>query len=242
VSTISNLNPPLFPRNGLVLVVVVVCRISTDNQDERSLNDQLAKIKEFLAAYYDRPIELILISSRGSGEHLDRRELVQLEELIEEARIDLVIAEDLARICRRRRAYDLCELCVDNKVRLIAINDRVDTAENGWEDSAFISTWHHERSNRDTSERIKRSLRNRFMQGGVCQTFQYGYIKPPGTKSDQDVRKDPAAEPVYDEWFTRLEKGESYAEVGDWLIELYRQPLDQISARLIERKFHMFGV
>src|SRR5262249_28582832 len=28
---------------------------------------------------------------------------------------------------------------------------------------------------------------------------------------------DPAAEPVYDEWFRRLENGASYAEVADWL-------------------------
>jgi site-specific DNA recombinase len=140
VSVISNLTPPLFSRNGLVLVVVIVCRISTENQDERSLDDQLAKIKEFLAAHYDGPIEFIVIRSCGSGEHLDRQELVQLEELIEEGQIDLVIAEDLARICRRKRAYDLCELCVNHKVRLIAVNDRVDTLENGWEDCAFIST------------------------------------------------------------------------------------------------------
>jgi site-specific DNA recombinase len=51
----------------------------------------------------------------------------------------------------------------------------------------------------------------------VCQTFQYGYIKPRGAKTDTDVQKDPAAEPIYDEWFTRLEKGDSYAEIADWL-------------------------
>ena len=83
---ISALNPPLFPRDGVVLVVVVVCRISTEHQDERSLDDQLAKIKEFIAAHFRGRVEWIVIRSRGSGEHLDRQELVQLEELIEEAR------------------------------------------------------------------------------------------------------------------------------------------------------------
>jgi DNA invertase Pin-like site-specific DNA recombinase len=200
-----------------VLKVVSVSRISTDHQDERSLEDQLAKHESFMAGLYSGQIEWKVIKSRGSGEHLDRTELNEVEVLIESGEFDLVIAEDLGRICRRRRAYDLCELCVDHKVRLIAINDRVDTGEDGWEDGAFISTWHHERSNRDTSERIKRSLRNRFQQGGVCQTFPYGYIKPENAKSDAEVRKDPKAEPVYDEWFTRLERGDAYAEVADWL-------------------------
>jgi site-specific DNA recombinase len=205
----SLLRPPLVPRDGVALKCVAVCRISTEHQDERSLEDQLAKVKQDVADHYDGPVEWTLISSRGSGEHLDRQELVVLEELIEGERQDLVAAEDLGRVCRRRRAYDLCELCVDHRTRLIAINDHVDTGDDGWEDSAFISTWHHERSNRDTSERIKRSLRNRFLQGGVCTTFQYGYVKPPGTKSDGDVRKDLDAEPIYDEWFARLERGET---------------------------------
>lgn len=180
----TDLNPPLPPRDGVVLRIVAVCRFSTPHQDKRSLDDQLAKLKLFVSDHYDGPVEWTPISSQGSGEHLDRQELYQLEDLIEGDRHDVVLAEDLGRVCRRRRACDLCELCVDHHVRLIAINDRVDTAEDGWEDSAFISTWHHERSNRDTSERIKRTQRNRFLQGGVCQTFQYGYIKPEKTKSD----------------------------------------------------------
>ncbi|HET6325195.1 MAG TPA: recombinase family protein [Planctomycetaceae bacterium] len=214
---LRRMNPGFVPRDGRILKVVSVSRISTDHQDERSLEDQLAKHKNFLAGHYSGQIAWKVIKSRGSGEHLDRQELSELEALIESEEVDLVIAEDLGRICRRRRAYDFCEICVDHNVRLIAINDRVDTVEDGWQDGAFISTWHHERSNRDTSERIKRTLRNLFEQGGVCQTFPYGYIKPANTKSDADVRKDPEAEPVYDEWFTRLEKGQPYTEVGDWL-------------------------
>jgi site-specific DNA recombinase len=164
----TDLNPPLLPRDGPVLRIIAVCRISTPHQDKRSLDDQLAKLKQFVADHYDGPVEWTLIASQGSGEQLDRKELYQLEELIEGDRHDVVGAEDLGRVCRRRRACDLCELCVDHNVRLIAINDRVDTVEDGCEDSAFISTWHHERSNRDTSEGIKRSLRHRFVQGGVC--------------------------------------------------------------------------
>jgi DNA invertase Pin-like site-specific DNA recombinase len=112
---------------------------------------------------------------------------------------------------------NICELCLDNNTRLIAINDRVDTAVDGWQDSAFISAWHHERSNRDTSNRIRRSLRNRFTQGGVFQFEIYGYIKPENAKSDADVCKDPKAEPIYDQWFKMLEEGATYAEVADWL-------------------------
>jgi DNA invertase Pin-like site-specific DNA recombinase len=130
-----------------------------------------------------------------------------------------VIAEDLARICRRQRAYDFCETCLDRQTRLIAINDRIDTSVEGWQDSAFISTWHHERSNRDTSQRIRRSLRHRFTQGGVFQFVLFGYIKKPGGTTEADVSKDPKAEGIYEEWFRKLEGGASYSEISDWLNE-----------------------
>src|SRR5579859_307014 len=107
-------NPFFLPRDGRVLKVVSVSRISTDHQDERSLEDQLAKHKSFMDGQYGGKIEWKVIKSRGSGEHLDRAELNEVEELIESDEFDLVIAEDLGRICRRRRAYDLCELCVDH--------------------------------------------------------------------------------------------------------------------------------
>ncbi len=77
-------------------------------------------------------------------------------------------------------------------------------------------TWHHERSNRDTSHRIKRTLNNRFDNGGCVQTVPFGYVKPPGSSQDGDLRKDPAHEAQIIGMIERLERGASYAEVADW--------------------------
>lgn len=213
----GRLDPPLAPRSGRTLRVVLVCRISTDHQDVKSLDDQEALLRTYVAACFAGPVEFRIIASRQSGQYLDREELLELERLIEDRRYDLVIAEDLARICRRVRAYEICEMAVDSDTRLIALNDHVDTAREDWHLGAFFSTLRHESYCRDTSKRIRRSLRNRFAQGGVVQTLVYGYIKPPGAESDADVRKDPEAEPVYNEWFRKLEDGATYAEVADWL-------------------------
>jgi hypothetical protein len=137
--------------------------------------------------------------------------------MVESGGIDVVIVEDLARICRRSRAFDFCEACEDNNCRLIAINDHIDTGKEDWRLHASFAAIRHEMYNQDTSKRIKRTLRNRFTQGGVFQCEIYGYHKPRDAKCDADVRKNPAAEPVYDEWFRMLENGASYAEVADWL-------------------------
>ena len=83
--------------------------------------------------------------------------------------------------------------------------------------AAFFAVMRHETYNRDTARRIRRSLRNRFSQGGIFQCPIYGYIKPQGAKIEDDVMKDPAAEPIYDEWLRRLDEEQSYSEVADWL-------------------------
>jgi DNA invertase Pin-like site-specific DNA recombinase len=213
----ATFEPPLNPRNGKTLQVLTVSRISTDHQDVRCNDDQQAYCRRHLNDGYNDPVEWHVISGQGSGEYLDRKELRQAEELVESGVLDLVIVEDLARICRRSRAFDFCELCEDHDVRLIAINDHIDTGKENWRLNASFATIRHEMYNQDTSKRIKRSQQNRFVQGGVFQFEIYGYIKPPGAKNDADVRKDPDAEVIYDTWFRMLEEGAKYSEVADWL-------------------------
>jgi len=190
------------PRNGHCLKVINLSRISTEHQDEKSLDDQARQNREYIERSFNGSVEYLDISSRGSGEHLDRNELRQLEAAIESQQYDAVIVEDLARICRRNRAYDICELCEDCDTRLIAINDRIDTADPGWRDMASMATWHHERSNRDTSDRIKRTLRGRFDKGEALANLIAGYHKPEGAKHESQITRDPAYIPIYEEWFT----------------------------------------
>jgi DNA invertase Pin-like site-specific DNA recombinase len=214
------LNPPLVPRNGHILEVVGVARISTLNQDERSLADQEALLRSWLKRHFAGSFNLRMIASQASGERLDREESVLLNQAVESRKIDLVLTEDLGRIFRRMHAYLFCEHCEDYKTRLVAINDHVDTAQANWQMAAIFSAIKHQQFNEETSQRIKRTHRHRFTQGGVFQTTIFGYQKPPDAKCDADVTKDPSAEPIYDEWFTRLEAGATYSEVADWLNSL----------------------
>ncbi len=217
---VAELKPPLTARNGHTLKVILPCRVSDPGpgkQDIMSLADQEAMHRRWLSDHTSVPLAITVLAGSGSGECLERREYHQLNELVASNEFDLVLTEDLGRILRRIQAHMLCELCVDHHVRLIACNDHIDTLESGWEDRSIISAWHHERSNRDTSERIKRSHRNRFEQGRCLALPIYGYRKKPGGKTEDDLEKLPEAEPIYEEWFHRLDDGNSYSEVADWL-------------------------
>ncbi len=213
----SSFDPTLVPRNGVMLMVLIIARISTVHQDLRSLADQIALCERYVRDRYSGPVQFVPIQSQGSGELLDRAELAQAEAEVESGRFDLVVVEDLGRVCRRNRAIDFCELCEDACTRLIAINDSLDTSRDDWRLNALFASFKHESGNKDTSKRIRRTLRNKFEEGGVVQTFPYGYIKPPGAKSDAEICKDPVAEQIFEKWFALLESGASYAEVSDWL-------------------------
>jgi site-specific DNA recombinase len=213
------LDPPLAPRNGSTLRVLGVCRISTEHQDLKALEEQEASYRRYVNDHYDGHCEWKVFATRGSGELLDRLELAELVDEIEYRRWDLVITEDLGRIARRSYTTFICETAEDCGTRLIALNDHVDTGRGDWRTSAMFAAVRHEQYNQDTAKRIRRSLRNRFSTGGLIQTVQYSYIKTPGAKTDDHVTKDPDAVPIYEEWFRRLEGGASFSEIVDFLNE-----------------------
>ncbi|MCA9177996.1 MAG: recombinase family protein [Planctomycetales bacterium] len=220
---IAFLNPPLAPRDGRTLRIVIACRVSDPRpgkQDERSLGDQEAEHRRWIEEHTDLPYEVEVVAGSGSGESLEREEFSQLNDLVASGNYDLVLTEDLGRIARRVHAHLFGEHCVDHDVRLIALNDGVDTATSGWQDRSIFSSWHHERSNRDTSDRIKRTHRNRFNHGGALALPIFGYRKPLGAKGDEDLEKDPACEAILKEWFRKLDEDDaSYSEIADWLNE-----------------------
>ena len=216
------LRPPLTARNGHTLEVILPFPVSDPGpgkQDIMSLADQEAMHRRWLAEHTKLPLNVHALLGSGSGECLDRKEYLQLLEMVESDRYDLVLTEDLGRIIRRVYAHIFCEHCVDHRTRLFALNDHVDTLEPGWEDRSLFAAWHHERSNRDTNDRIKRIHRNRFEQGRSLSLPIFGYRKKPGVKTDDDLEKILDAVPIYEEWFRNLDNGQSYSEIADWLNE-----------------------
>src|SRR5947209_16534433 len=100
----GHLDPPLVPRDGRVLNVLGICRISTVHQDHKSLADQEALLRRYIKENYDGPVHWDVLSSQISGQYLDSATLTQAEAMIESRTIDVVMAEDLGRICRRVKA------------------------------------------------------------------------------------------------------------------------------------------
>lgn len=212
-----HLSPPLVAKQGGALRVLIVTRISSDKQDERSLGEQAVLVRRWIEDRWEGEIEFSVIAGIGSGERLDREELDRAKSQIEANLVDVVVAEDLGRIMRRAEALSFCEMAEDHDTRVITINDNLDTCTINWRMTAMFSSLHHETHNADTSARIRRTVRNRFENGGALRPPISGYIHPPGVEFDRDVSKDPKWEPIYENWFTMLEQGATFADVADWL-------------------------
>src|SRR5260370_26754166 len=61
---------PLILKNGVELVVLIVCRISTAHQDPRSLADQAALCEQHVRTRYSGQIRFTRIQVQCSGEFL----------------------------------------------------------------------------------------------------------------------------------------------------------------------------
>jgi hypothetical protein len=84
-------------------------------------------------------------------------------------------------------------------------DDFIDTAEPTWQEDAIAACRDHVGHNSHTSKRLKHKLMNRFVKfGGAVPLPIFGYVKPPDAKTFAERQKDPAATPIYQEWFRRL--------------------------------------
>ena len=212
------LNDYTKPKNGAKFKGIGVARISGDNQDEKSWEDQEAFYRGWLDRTYGRDnFELRVIEYRGSGQILDHAEFLELCDLVKTGSYDFVIAEDLSRIIRRLQAVIFCEEAEALGTRVVGIGDPVDTAIEGWEYAAVFTSLKNKAFCKDTARRIRRTLRNRFANGEIVMCLQYGYIKPHPGASDEEVQKDPEAVAIYEKWISMLEDGATYAEVARWL-------------------------
>ena len=124
------------PKNGKAFEVVGFGRVSTDNQNEKSLGDQHEYDLDYLKQLMPKAqFKITTISGRGSGQYLDRKEFIELSELVATGRYDIVVAEDLGRILRRVQAFIFCEEAEDVGTRVIAINEM----SASWAKDGFVS-------------------------------------------------------------------------------------------------------
>ena len=85
--------------------------------------------ENFLLRLYYGPVEFKQLGERASGMPADGAMIRIAEDLIATGTCDLVLAEDLSRVCRNpRHQFNFVQDCVDAETRVVCFADNLDTA------------------------------------------------------------------------------------------------------------------
>ena len=231
----SNVYGWVFPIDiacGLLLRIIIYARYSTEDQNPRSIDDQVAECRRFLQTLgidFTR-CDIRVLSDRAiSGEEVSRPGINDVKAAIRDVDVDLIVTEESSRLFRRQGpCLDLVDGAVDNGIRVICVNDQVDTAdEEMWEERLASSSGDAARTNRRTRQRIRRALTARHEMGAALGPVRPGYQRRatiPATEREPAKGPfwdaiDPVWAPTIVEAFKMVASGRPPWVVAEWLNE-----------------------
>lgn len=202
VSTAWMHHPIERPR-GQQLEVLYYGRYSSDEQDPRSNDAQIHFCEAFgdAAQITDANIEVIT-DEEISGERKHRPGIDRVWQGIRERRWHLIICEDASRLYRIEQfCGELIDLAVDQGIRVICVNDMVDTADDAavWEERLHEALRHHAKHNYFLRKRVKRQLDYLWTIGAAIGPLKPGYKRRPMGAAEDDESDEGPFEDYVDE-------------------------------------------
>ncbi len=162
--------------------VACYARFSTDKQSTSSIADQVAKVARAVEARGGRlDHKLVFKDEAISGAVWERPGLHALIAAVEAKRLEVLVVEDLGRISRdvedsarfrKRLAYA--------GVRLIALDDGIDTASEGAELMGDVLSSFKALYRREIASKTRRGMEGKARAGFSTGRLPYGYTSKPG--------------------------------------------------------------
>ena len=205
--------------------VVIVTRFSREEQRRQSTADQFDYCREFLSEQVELHNSVQQISDEGvSGELRDRPGIRELRNLICTRQVDLMICEDSSRLFRGiALCLELVGLAVDHDIRVICINDHVDTANEDWQNRLEEAQRHHGQDNYYTRFRIKRAHDGLWKLNAAIGPKRPGYLRkrsvPASSKSPKFDEVDPKWKKTIVRVYELIARGDHPDAVAKFLTE-----------------------
>lgn len=205
---------------------VLYLRLSRDDDnrgESESIQNQRALLREYAARQGFSVIEEY-VDDGWSGTSFDRPRFQDMLRDMERHRFDIVLVKDLSRLGRdyiqTGRYLEL--VFPEHGVRLIAVNDGIDTARADTDLAPFRNVV-NEMYARDTSRKIRSALHAKMQAGKFVGNFApYGYQKDP--KDKNHLIPDAHAAAVVRHIFTWAAAGKRPAEIARALNERGEPP------------------
>jgi len=170
-------------------------RLSREDGDKVE-SDSIANQKLILSEYADRhgfPNPVVIVDDGWSGLRFDRPGYLKMMEEVGRGNVYAILLKDITRLGRDHLQVGLCmETMRVNGVRLIAINDGIDT-DKGDDDFTPFRTIMAEFYAKDTSRKIKSVYKAKGNSGKHTSSCPpYGYLKSPDDKNQWVVDEEAA--------------------------------------------------
>lgn len=154
-------------------------RLSRDDGDDKESNS-ISTQKNLLEQYAKNnglPNPTHFTDDGISGTRFDRPGFMAMMEEVEAGNVECIVIKDMSRLGRDYlKVGQIMEMLRQRGIRLIAVNDGIDTAQ-GEDDFLPFRNIMHEFYARDTSRKIKSTFKTKGMSGKHCTgTVIYGYL------------------------------------------------------------------
>lgn len=168
----------------------IYARLSKDDDDieskkeSNSISNQKALIRDYLSRMSDVEIVAEKVDDGFSGVNFDRPGFKEMMDLIKAGKVNCVVVKDLSRLGRN---YIDCGNYIERvfpflKVRFIAINDYIDTAERQNDTNMVVPFKNimNDSYAKDISTKVRSQLEIKRKKGEFIGAFAtYGYMKDP---------------------------------------------------------------
>ena len=198
------------------------CRLSKDDEkdgESASIETQKAMLLQYARENGLLPAE-IYVDDGFSGLNFDRPDFQRMIDDIVAGTIHTVVVKDLSRLGRDHLAVgQYVEIYFPtHRVRFIAVNDNVDTANAQSTDFAALKNVINEFYSRDTSRKIKSSFKARSKAGKYRSTAApFGYLKDPADHNH--LIPDPETAAYVAKIYELCVSGWGNYRIRDWLRE-----------------------
>ena len=158
--------------------VAAYCRVSTDKDDQKnSLENQRKYFSEYIERNPSWEMIEVYADEGITGTNTKKRK--QFNKMINNALaggIDLILTKEVSRFARNTvDTLQYTRELTANNVRVIFINDNIDTKDKDTEFRLTIMASVAQEESRKTSERVKWGMNRRMEQGKVSVRDIYGY-------------------------------------------------------------------
>ena len=161
---------------GRLKKVVIYTRYSSEMQRAESCEDQEREVREGLARRGIDTREIVVIQDRAeSGTKTDRPGLTQLLRMVERGEVAVLAVDDQSRLSRSDNASCVINDLDYNGVRFIAVNENLDTHQDGWRMRVKISEMHNSFTIHELGHRVQRGQRGRVLDDGAAGDHPLGY-------------------------------------------------------------------